>query len=161
MKHSTKMQLRTYQISKMARSSWQKCSCKWDRVTTAFVTYTKSSWFRKKSYAKKRCFFYKQSLFYVLHPNHLTRYLTCIGLEFGARGLMMRLVPIVYSIPSESGAHAAPYTGTETCASVDRSMPLRDQIFTKPSSPAAMVIQEWRSSWICECDVERIQKPNN
>ena len=62
---------------------------------------------------------------------------TCMGLELGASGLMMRLVPVVYSTPSESGAQAAPYTGTDTCTSVDLSMPLRDQIFTRPSSPAA------------------------
>jgi len=39
----------------------------------------------------------------------------------------------------ESGDHARLYTDESVCASVERSMPERDQIFTTPSSPAVAI----------------------
>lgn len=51
----------------------------------------------------------------------------------------MRNFPLVCNIEELSGLHTALKHGMSDCTIVDRSRPLRDQIFTNPSSPAGKI----------------------
>mmetsp|Transcript_38252 Transcript_38252/g.94005 ORF Transcript_38252/g.94005 Transcript_38252/m.94005 type:complete len:242 (+) Transcript_38252:1723-2448(+) len=62
------------------------------------------------------------------------RHVSCFA--WGWRGLMMISLPQVKHTAFESGLQASEYTDDSSCASVDLSIPLRDQILTTPSSPA-------------------------
>uniref|UniRef100_A0A915HJG3 Uncharacterized protein n=1 Tax=Romanomermis culicivorax TaxID=13658 RepID=A0A915HJG3_ROMCU len=56
------------------------------------------------------------------------------------RAFMKRKGPQTKTMRELSGDQAAPYTAPEFCANCERNIPLRDQIFRAPSSPALLVI---------------------
>mmetsp|Transcript_80523 Transcript_80523/g.130509 ORF Transcript_80523/g.130509 Transcript_80523/m.130509 type:complete len:252 (-) Transcript_80523:401-1156(-) len=62
----------------------------------------------------------------------------------GCSGLIITSLPDEKHRELESGDQARLYTDESVCASVERSMPERDQILTTPSSPAvAIAVPSW------------------
>lgn len=70
----------------------------------------------------------------------MRNYSTLRGFELELSGWRSRFAPWEYMIVVQSGLQQDVKIGTFVRTNVDRNMPLRDQIFINPSSPAAIDI---------------------
>jgi len=73
-----------------------------------------------------------------LNFSYINKYFTLYGLELELRDWRIKFAPCAYNILDESGLQFDVNIGKFAFINVERSIPLRDQIFIDPSWPATI-----------------------